>query len=67
MVLFNFIYGRNVIIYNDYKLFVVVLRKFVVDNFVRFQRVFCRIMGYDFEFKYIKVKDFVIVDVFSRF
>ena len=66
MALPNSIYGRNVTIYNDHKPLAAALRKPVADNPVRLQRVLCRIMGYDFEFKYIKVKDLVIADALSR-
>ena len=62
----TYTYGRKVTIYNDHKPLAAVLKKPVADNPVRLQRMLCRIMGYDLEFKYVKGKDLFIADVLSR-
>ena len=49
-------YGRKVTVYNDHKPLAAILNKPVEDNSVRLQRMLCRIMGYDLEFKYVKRK-----------
>ena len=62
----TYTYGRNVTIYNDHKPLAAVLKKPVEHNPVRLQRMLCRIMGYDLEFKYVKGKDLLIADALSR-
>lgn len=42
------------------------MKKPVADYPVRLQRMLCRIMGYDLEFKYVKGKDPLIADALSR-
>ena len=59
-------YGRKVTVYNDHKPLAAILKKPVEDNPVRLQRMLCRIMGYDLEFKYVKGKDLLIADALSR-
>ena len=54
-------------VYNDHKPLAAVLKKPVEDNPVRLQRMLCRIMGYDVEFKYVKGKDLFIADALSKF
>ena len=58
-------YGRKATIYNDHKPLAAILRKPAEDNPVRLQRMLCRIMGYDFEFKYVKGKDLIIADALA--
>ena len=62
----TYTYGRKVTVYNDHKPLAAVLKKPVEDNPVRLQRMLCRIMGYDVEFKYVKGKDLFIADALSR-
>ena len=62
----TYTYGRKVTVYNDHKRLAAVLKKPVEDNPVRLQRMLCRIMGYDVEFKYVKGKDLFIADALSR-
>ena len=62
----TYTYGRKVTVYNDHKPLAAVLKKPVADNPVRLQRMLCRIMGYDLEFKYVKGKDLLIADTLSR-
>ena len=50
-------YGRKVTVCNDHKPLAAILKKPVEDNPVRLQRMLCRIMGDDLEFKYVKGKD----------
>ena len=57
-------YGRKVTVYNDHKS--PIRNKPVKDNPVRLQRMLCRIMGYDLEFKYVEGKDLLIADALSR-
>ena len=52
--------------YNDHKPLAAVLKKPVEYNLVGLQRMLCRIMGYDVEFKYVKGKDLFITDALSR-
>ena len=59
-------YGRKVTVYNDHKPLAAILKKPVEDNPVRLQRMLCRIMGYDLEFKYVKGKDLLIADALRR-
>ena len=59
-------YGRKVTVYNDHKPLATILKKPVEDNPVTLQRMLCRIMGYDLEFKYVKGKDLLIADALSR-
>ena len=59
-------YGRKVTVYNDHKPLAAILKKPVEDNPVRLQRMLCRIMGYDLEFKYVKGKDLLLADALSR-
>ena len=47
-------YGREVTFYNHYRPLAAVLKKPVENNPVRLQRMICRIMGCDVEFKYVK-------------
>ena len=62
----NYTYGRKVTIYNEHKPLAAVLKKPTADSPVRLQRMLCRIMGYDFEFKLVKGKDLLIADALSR-
>ena len=62
----TYTYGRKVTVYNDHKPLAAVLRKPVEDNLARLQRMLCRIMGYDVQFKYVKGKDLFIADALSR-
>ena len=62
----TYTYGRKVTIYNDHKPLVAILRKPAEDNPVRLRRMLCRIMGYEFEIKYVKGKDLIIADDLSR-
>ena len=62
----TYTYGRNVTVYNDHKPLTAVLKRPVGENPIRLQRMLCRIMGYDFDFKYIKGKDLLIADALSR-
>ena len=59
-------YGRKVTVYNDHKPLSTILKKPVEDNPVILQRMLCRIMGYDFEFKYVKGKYLLLADALSR-
>ena len=52
----TYTFGRKVTVYNNHKPLAAVLKKPVEDNPVRLQRMLCRIMGYDVEFKYVKAK-----------
>ena len=52
--------------YNDHKPLAAVLKRPVGENRFRLQRMLCRIMGYDFDFMYIKGKDLLIADALSR-
>ena len=47
-------YSRKVTVYNDHKRLAAILKKPVEDTPVRLQRMLCRIMGYDLEFKHVK-------------
>jgi len=47
----TYTYGRKVTVYNDHKPLAAVLKKPVEDNPVRLQRMLCRIMGCDVQFK----------------
>ena len=62
----TYTFGRKVTVYNNHKPLAAVLKKPVEDNPVRLQRMLCRIMGYDVEFKYVKGKDLFIADALSR-
>ena len=62
----TYTYGRRVTIYNDHKPLAAVLKKPIADSPVRLQRMLCRIMGYDFEFTFVKGKDLLIADALSR-
>ena len=62
----TYTYGRKVTVYNEHKPLAALLRKPVEDNPVRLQRMLCRIMGYDVQFKYVKGKDLFIADALSR-
>ena len=62
----TYTYGRKVTVYNDHKPLATVLKKPVAHNPIRLQRMLCRIMGYDLEFKYVKGKDLLIADTLSR-
>ena len=62
----TYTYGRKVTVYNDHKPLAAVLKRPVGKNPNRLQRMLCRIMGYDLDFKYIKGKDLLIVDALSR-
>jgi len=62
----TYTYGRKVTIYNDHKPLAAILRKPAEDDPFRLQKMLCRIMGYDFEFKYVKGKDLIIADALSR-
>ena len=59
-------YGRKVTVHNDHKPLAAVLKRPVGENPIRLQRMLCRIMGYDLDFKYIKGKDLLIADALSR-
>ena len=50
----TYTYGREVTFYNHYRPLAAVLKKPVENNPVRLQRMICRIMGCDVEFKYVK-------------
>ena len=50
-------FHTQVTVYNDHKSLAAVLKKPVEDNPVRLQRMLCRIMGYDVEFKYGKGRE----------
>ena len=62
----TYTYGRKVTIYNDHKPLTAVLKKPTAESPVRLQRMLCRIMGYDFEFKLVKGKYLLIADALSR-
>ena len=62
----TYTYGRKVTVYNDHKPLAAVLKRPVGENPIRLQRMLCRIMGYDLDFKYIKGKDLLIADALSR-
>lgn len=62
----TYTYGREVTFYNHYRPLAAVLKKPVENNPVRLQRILCRIMGYDVEFKYVKGKDLLIADALNR-
>ena len=62
----TYTYGRKVTVYNDHKPLAAVLKRPVGENPIRLQRMLCHIMGYDFDFKYIKGKDLLIADALSR-
>ena len=61
----SYTYGRKVTVYNGHKPLATILKKSVEDNPVRRQRIFCRIMAHDLEFKYVKGKDLLIADALS--
>ena len=61
----TYTYGRNVTVHNDHKPLAAVLKRPVGENPIRLQRMLCRIMGYDLDFKYIKGKDLLIADALS--
>ena len=50
-------FHTQVTVYNDHKPLAAVLKKPVEDNPVILQRMLCRIMGYDVEFKYVKGRE----------
>jgi len=52
----TYTYRRKVTVYNDHKPLAAVLKRPVGENPIRLQRMLCRIMGYDLDFKYIKQK-----------
>ena len=58
----TYTYGRKVTVHNDHKPLAAVLKRPVGENPIRLQRMLCRIMGYDLDFKYIKGKDLLIAD-----
>ena len=60
-------YGRRVTVYNDHTPLAAVLKRRVGENPIRLQRMLCRIMGYNLDFKYIKGKDLLIADALSGF
>ena len=62
----TYTYGRKVTVHNDHKPLAAVLKRPVGENPIRLQRMLCRIMGYDLDFKYIKGKDLLIADALSR-
>ena len=62
----TYTYGRKVTIYDDHKPLTAVLKKPTAESPVRLQRMLCRIMGYDFEFKLVKGKYLLIADALSR-
>ena len=62
----TYTYGRKVTVYSDHEPLAAVLKKPVEDNPVRLQRMLCRIMGHDVEFKYVKGKDLFVADALSR-
>ena len=62
----TYTYGRKVTVYNDHKPLAAVLKRPVGENPIRLQRMLCRVMGYDFAFKYIRGKDLLIADALSR-
>ena len=47
---------RNVTVSNDHKPLAAVLKRPVEENPIRLQRMLCRIMRYDLDYKYIKSK-----------
>ena len=53
-------------LHNDHKPLAAVLKRPVGENPIRLQRMLCRIMGYDLDFKYIKGKHLLIADALSR-
>ena len=59
--------GIKVTVYNDHEPLAAVFKRPVVENPIRLQRMLCRIMGYDLDFKYIKGKDLLIANGLSRF
>ena len=62
----TYTYGRKVTVHNDHKPLAAVLKRPVGENPIRLQRMLCRILGYDLDFKYIKGKDLLIADALSR-
>ena len=62
----TYTYGRKVTVNNDHKPLAAVLKRPVGENPIRLQRMLCRIMGYDLDFKYIKGKDLLIANALSR-
>ena len=62
----TYTYGKKVTVYNDHKPLAGVLKRPLGENLIRLQRMLCRIMGYDFDFKYIIGKDLLIADALSR-
>ena len=62
----TYTYGRKVTVHNDHKPLAAVLKRPVGENPIRLQRMLCRIMGYDLDFKYIKGKYLLISDALSR-
>ena len=62
----TYTYGRNVTVHNDHKPLAAVLKRPAGENPIRLQRMLCRIMGYDLDFKYIKGKYLLISDALSR-
>ena len=63
----TYTYGRKITVHYDHKPLAAVLKRSVGENPIRLQRMLCRIMGYDLDFKYIKGKDLLIADALSRF
>jgi len=62
---YTYTYGRKVTVYNDHTPLAAVLKRRVGENPIRLQRMLCRIMGYNLDFKYIKGKDLLIADALS--
>ena len=62
----SYTYGRKATVLNDHKPLAAVLKRPAGENPTRLQRMLCRIMGYDLDFKYIKGKDLLIADALSR-
>ena len=52
--------------YNDHTPLTAVLKRLVGENPTRLQRMLCRIIGYNLDFKYIKGRDLLIADTLSR-
>ena len=57
----TYTYGRKVTVHNDHKPLAAVLKRPVGENPIRLQRMLCRILGYDLDFK-----DLLIADALSR-
>lgn len=61
-----YIFGKLVIVYNDYKLLEQIFKKLILFVFMRFQKMLFKLQWYDFMFRYLKGKDMVVVDVLLR-